>query len=258
MGDLKKKGLGKKFISGIYNYCDRWCERCSLTSKCFLYAKDQKRLAEHRRKGEDPYDWKIVMKDVAKSFKETKELILKTAKERGIDLENLPEEEYESPDPTGHPLYQRSHNYMDLARKFLERLRKSIQAFGIELPERIEIIPSSVEDVETLREIVSCHEIISWYHTQISVKVYRALGSKMEKSEDKELDEIDIYDANGSAKIAYLGVVKSIVALQKVYHWNEDLQDDALTLLVEADRLRRMIDKKFPGHRTFKRPGFDE
>ncbi len=80
----------------------------------------------------------------------------------------------------------------------------------------------------------------------------------MEKSEDKELDEIDIYDANGSAKVAYLGVVRSLVALQKVYQWNEDLQDEALTLLVEADRLRRMIDKEFPGHRSFKRPGFDE
>jgi len=224
MSDLKKKkGSGKRYIPGIYNYCDRWCERCSLTSKCFLYAKDQKRLEEHRRKGEDPYDWKIVMKDIKESFKETKELILKAAKEQGIDLENLPEEEYESPDPTGHPLYQRSHNYMHSARKFLKGLRKSIQAFGIELPERIEIIPSSMEDVETLKEIVSCYETISWYHTLISVKIYRALGSKMEKSADKELAETDIYDANGSAKVAHLGVVRSVTALQKVYHWNEGL-----------------------------------
>ena len=258
MGDLKKKGLAKKYIPRIYNYCDRWCERCSLTSKCFLYAKDQKKLEEHRRQGEDPYDWKIVMKDIEENVKETAELIQKIAQEQGIDLENLPEEEYESPDPTGHPLYQYSHSYMHSARKFLKRLRKSIQALGIELPERIEVIPSSMEDVEILKEIVSCYEIISWYHTLISAKIYRALGSKMEKSQDKELAEIGIHDANGSAKVSYLGVMRSLAALQKVYHWNEDLQDDALTLLVEADQLRRMIDKEFPGHRTFKRPGFDE
>jgi hypothetical protein len=258
MSDLKKKVLGKKYISGIYNYCDRWCERCPLTSKCFLYAEDQKRLEKHRRKGEDPYDWKIIMKDVEENAKETAKLIQKIAREQGIDLENLPEEEYESPDPTGHPLYQRSQNYMDLAHKFLERLRKSIQALGIELPERIEVIPSSLEDVETLKEIVACYETISWYHTLISAKIYRALSSKMEKNKDKELAEIGMHDANGSAKVAYLGIIRSLAALQKVYHWHEDLQDEALTLLVEAERLRRMIDKEFPGHRTFKRPGFDE
>jgi hypothetical protein len=26
------------FIVGIYNYCDRWCERCALTSYCRLFA----------------------------------------------------------------------------------------------------------------------------------------------------------------------------------------------------------------------------
>src|SRR5262245_58416083 len=29
------------FISGIYNYCDRWCERCAFTSRCFLYATEK-------------------------------------------------------------------------------------------------------------------------------------------------------------------------------------------------------------------------
>jgi hypothetical protein len=26
------------FIVGVYNYCDRWCERCALTSHCRLFA----------------------------------------------------------------------------------------------------------------------------------------------------------------------------------------------------------------------------
>jgi hypothetical protein len=28
------------FILGIYNYCDRWCERCSLASRCRVYAEE--------------------------------------------------------------------------------------------------------------------------------------------------------------------------------------------------------------------------
>ena len=27
-----------KLIPGIYNYCDRWCERCPFTSRCMVYA----------------------------------------------------------------------------------------------------------------------------------------------------------------------------------------------------------------------------
>lgn len=29
------------FVSRIYNYCDRWCERCRFTSRCFLHATEQ-------------------------------------------------------------------------------------------------------------------------------------------------------------------------------------------------------------------------
>lgn len=28
-----------KFIPGIHNYCDRWCERCYFTSRCRVYEK---------------------------------------------------------------------------------------------------------------------------------------------------------------------------------------------------------------------------
>ena len=26
------------FIPGIYNYCDRWCERCAFTARCMNFA----------------------------------------------------------------------------------------------------------------------------------------------------------------------------------------------------------------------------
>jgi len=30
-----------KFISGIHNYCDRWCERCHFTERCEVYAAEE-------------------------------------------------------------------------------------------------------------------------------------------------------------------------------------------------------------------------
>ena len=34
------KGMAKNpdFIPGIYNYCDRWCERCAFTARCMNFA----------------------------------------------------------------------------------------------------------------------------------------------------------------------------------------------------------------------------
>ena len=29
------------FIVGVFNYCDRWCETCALTSYCRVFAMDR-------------------------------------------------------------------------------------------------------------------------------------------------------------------------------------------------------------------------
>ena len=39
--DLLELAGDPRFISGIYNYCDRWCERCQFTSRCLLYAQER-------------------------------------------------------------------------------------------------------------------------------------------------------------------------------------------------------------------------
>jgi hypothetical protein len=31
---LKQLAANPRHIPGVYNYCDRWCERCPLTSRC--------------------------------------------------------------------------------------------------------------------------------------------------------------------------------------------------------------------------------
>jgi hypothetical protein len=35
--ELKKLAADPNHITGIYNYCDRWCERCSFTARCLNY-----------------------------------------------------------------------------------------------------------------------------------------------------------------------------------------------------------------------------
>ena len=242
----------EKHIRGIYNYCDRWCERCELSSKCLLYEKEQKRLAMHKEKGEDPGALNVVMQDVKESFDEALRLVCKSAEKYGIDINSLPKEEYKEYDPSAHPLMKAANNYLKMTKEFLEKLRKTTQEEGVELTKRVEIIPSAISDIEILRQIVSSYEVISWYNTLIPVKIHRALQGKI------EADEFAKSDADGSAKVAYLGVMKSMEALKTIYEWDEDLQDEALTLLAKLENLQKDINKEFPGHITFKRQGFDD
>ena len=74
-----------RFISGVYNYCDRWCERCPFTSRCLTHAM-----------GADEDDADLESRDVDNAkfwdrlhgiFEMTRRMIEETAGEIGIDLE---------------------------------------------------------------------------------------------------------------------------------------------------------------------------
>jgi hypothetical protein len=52
-----------KFIPGIYNYCDRWCERRPFTSRCRTFAMEQALLRhEARRDAENAAFWAAMEK----------------------------------------------------------------------------------------------------------------------------------------------------------------------------------------------------
>ena len=71
-------------ISGIYNYCDRWCERCAFSARCLLYA------TEKADEDDDPATRDITNEafwhKLGSIYAETKEMISAWAKENGVDL----------------------------------------------------------------------------------------------------------------------------------------------------------------------------
>ena len=78
-----------RFIEGIYNYCDRWCERCPFTSRCMLYAmeeEDRDDPAAHDINSEAFWE------KLTSIFKQTREMIETMAVEQGIDLESIDRE----------------------------------------------------------------------------------------------------------------------------------------------------------------------
>jgi len=252
-----------RFISGIYNYCDRWCERCEFTSRCLNYAMGEEEDRENPESRD--IENKAFWDRLHSIFQGTIEMIHEDAEERGIDLEMSPEEmeafeEEERRRDTrarNHPAAKAAHQYGKMVDKwfkdnkglFEEEERKLNSAFLMQLP--------GDDPEETAAAIQDALEVIGWYEHQIWVKLMRALHQ-----EDRpELLDDDgkpfSRDSDGSAKVALLGIDRSIEAWGVLRRLLPAGTDSVLDIMVHLDRIRRRVERAFPEARAFVRPGFD-
>jgi hypothetical protein len=110
---------------------------------------------------------------------------------------------------------------------------------------------------DTAARITDAIEVIRWYQHQIYVKLMRALSSR----QDLIMEEIDAdfpSDADGSAKVALIGMDNSISAWGKLHDSFPAQVDGILDILMLLEKLRRKTENAFPEARAFVRPGFDD
>jgi hypothetical protein len=107
--------------------------------------------------------------------------------------------------------------------------------------------------------LVDAREIIHWYQYQIAVKTIRALSSRIEEDGFKE-DEVDEFpkDSDGSAKVALLGIDRSIAAWRLMQLSAPEHSNSIVPLILLLEKLRQRTERQFPNARDFVRPGFDE
>jgi hypothetical protein len=247
-----------RFIAGIYNYCDRWCERCRFTDRCRVYAAEQKQWERHLLRGEDPEDPAIAAQDVADSLSESIRMLTEIAAERGIDLEALP-----PPEPRrrtrSHPLRARSMRWTKRVAALLKRMRDDLPGVGADLAAGLSD-REEAEAMHALEGLNDAHAVLCHYHVLIPAKIARATEARSEAraESDPEFAQSSWDDALGTAKIVHECLGKAAAALWTVGEFSRDWQDEALPLAAETESLRRAIDRVFPGHQEFRRPGLDE
>ena len=76
--DLVQIHHNTQFIPGVFNYCNRRCERCGFANRCGLRADE---LRDHALNPHD--DW---TERVKRSFEQTSQLIRTWCRREGIDL----------------------------------------------------------------------------------------------------------------------------------------------------------------------------
>lgn len=255
--ELKRLGQNPDFIKGIYNYCDRWCERCSFTSKCMLFSTEKKDTDDP---GSLDLNNEAFWDRIAESFRLAHELLVNWAKEHGVDLDSEdsgydPEEEKElDRKAETHPLAVKSNHYIEQVDGWMTSAGPAIEQKEIVLNKELQLEIAAAEPEAEAAEIVDLIEIVQWYQFQIHVKSMRALRGK--EAPFRDIDPIQ-NDSNGSAKVALIGIERSMAAWSRLFQHFPELEDDTLPILVTLQQLNKLLNRTFPDVRKFKRPGFD-
>ncbi len=255
----------RTFISGIFNYCDRWCDRCRFTEVCRLFYDEQRAMSRARRKGKDPdsFDTTLAMMDA--SFKRTTRLIKRWAKKEGIDLNEMVTPEVEAEvsrsrqshaQTREHPLCQAANSYREAAHALLKRLSPLFDEARENAIERAQIMDVQGE-AATLAKVRDAFDAIAWDHTMLMVKTHRAMNSLAEANQDPDDKQFHLDDAAGTATVARKCLLRSRAALHVLYDWDKDLSDDMIPLLVAVERIRRGLESEIPACLTYAWPPTD-
>jgi hypothetical protein len=283
---LKQLASSGNYIPGIYNYCDRWCEKCPFTSRCLTYAMEQEQRRERPEGAEE--DEAAMLETVSQNFKLALEMVKEDCEERGMDFDEIQKQAQEDARKGReanrrrrkkrrvNPLVKAAEKYWKGVDKWFKAHKKTLEAKGSELVSMLKMqlpgqTPQRIEGVA--KDLGDAIDVIRWYQYFISAKLYRAVGQD-EDDEDLLIDEdpdtiddpevrkavIDARDsdANGSAKIALIALDRSIGAWSRVRDHLPKAGDEIIDFLVQLDRLRKGAEKAFPGARAFVRPGFDD
>ena len=258
-----------RFIEGIYNYCDRWCERCSFTSRCMLYAMEE----EDR---DDPDANDIRNEDfwnkLASIFKQAHEMIETMAAERGIDLdavdvEQAREEGTRRRERTKNdPLSRSAQHYVSLVNEWFDLVYTETEAGSDADPSLGDLPIVDLDAADRAFSIQDAIAVIRWYQFQIAVKIMRALLRDDDfEDENNQVGDVEAQsednvqsDSDGSAKVALIGIERSIGAWARLRELLPQKADSILPIMLHLEQLLRATEQAFPKAQSFVRPGFDE
>lgn len=217
------------FIVGIFNYCDRWCERCPLTNRCRVFASETEidfenangRLTEPR-----------VVRERRRLFAQVAEIHAQ-AEERPTSA--APE-----------PRHRLGHLPLDLEPS--SGIDPELAAHAVEIRKKLNKLEMSANPSVRL-----AMETIKHFSLYVPMKMVRALAQVAREGPGDQQS-----DANGSGKAALLGLDRMERAWQSLVDTHHVSASVAAPFLAEIARMQRNLGRAVPNARAFVRPGLDE
>lgn len=235
----------KKYIPGIYNYCDRWCERCAFTDRCRVFASDPANIEGLPDNPDSPEFWD----QLRNHFQDALDL-----------LQNIADK-LDSPEPgTGNPKEKptperRGLNdpYADTVDRFFSENTDFFEQQEEAYEDKVKMgLPIDVEQLGFLHEALST---IRWFQHFILAKMNRAVSDF--ELEPESADDLQ-GDGNGSAKVAMIAIQRSIDAWTYVQKIFPDKKEEINQLHKVLMDMKSNLEKAFPHWQQFHRPGFDD
>lgn len=235
MSVLRPMWIAKEdFYNMPFNFCNHWCERCQFIDICTVFQEGEKDRKRAIKEGKDPDSMKFAFEVMQKNLRKTFQMIARDAKRMGIPLEELNKvdeedlEKYEKEEELlqEHPLKKQTDRWSDHIHIFLKKFTE----VPIETPIAI---------------VLEAQEVLSWYQSLVSAKVFRALDS--DRREQKYPEDWRSYDEKTSAFIACNGLIEVSdvlmrLAAEKSLH---DIKHMCLFLSMESLELARILSQTF-------------
>lgn len=246
-------------IPGVYNYCDRWCERCPLTSRCANFAIGERHFPDGQVPDLAAAEF---WEGLSAIFQSTLALLHEAVAEQGIDLDDpaldavLDHQEMLRTQAANHPCAEAAFAYLQQGREWLMAATDLFAAKEAELTMLARLATADAQVAQQALTISDAVAVIQWYLHFIAVKLRRALQSQLEEAEEVEADDYP-KDSAGSAKVALIAIDRSIGAWGILLRHFPAQETAILERLAQLDRLRRTVQQQFPAARQFIRPGFD-
>ncbi|MCB9141446.1 MAG: hypothetical protein H6646_04115 [Anaerolineales bacterium] len=265
LDDMSRRANDPRYISGIYNYCDSWCERCAFTDRCLNFAMriEFEELAEEARAEREAEDSLAELLDPLDIIEELDSPAdanedAQTADQHDWEMDEfMAEEERISERASTHPLVQAAEAYIGMANDWFEfghgQERLASGPHYLISPE------PAVEGLETQsQEIRDAIDVIRWYLFFISVKLQRALRGLESEARDPDFGDDMPKDSDGTAKITLIAIDRSTGAWATLMNAYPERRTTTLPILALLARLRHDLEVEFPAAWAFIRPGFDE
>ena len=236
-------------IPGVYNYCDRWCERCVFSRRCRVF-RDARTMEQALERGQDPVQVlsNLAVAEYAEAERERSPAV-RAEWDELMARANAMLKELDAGDAAARlerrdawieaqPVIRNSREYGRVAIDVCVPLRDMVPAHG-------DVVRAAIDTVLHMA-------------TLIPAKVFRALrGFEAGEPSDDDWDAARLDDANGSAKVVRLAIAES----REAWALLSDVPAIALVSESLVSRLGEMdaeLLRLFPGAPAFVRPGFDD
>ena len=250
-----------KFIDGIFNYCDRWCERCYFTSRCQVFEQVEQLTPE-----EMDISNKKFWDTLSKNLSDAKELLYQAGEKHGFDIEKLTKTEFQEFEKDQKrsrkkikdtELDRLTQEYIRMADDWLKN-NDHIRQIQKDVLQQMSLgIQSDEKTLFYVQTIKDCLEIVQWYLFMIGVKFNRALSGKLEDDGWEEANGFQ-KDSDGSAKVALLSAKRSFDAWLKLFELLPNEEQNLIPILGLLQKILKKGEEDFPNAKNFIRPGFDE